>query len=184
MKSLKGHLLIASPRLLDPNFVQTVVLMVQHDENGALGLVLNRPTELKLRQAWEQVNQGDCERDDNLYVGGPCEGVLMAIHPFEEISQIEVLPGLHFATETDNIKWLVQQGEASQVRFFVGYAGWSPGQLEGEIDGGSWLTVPATIERVFSKEETLWRKVKREIELKTLLPRANPAILPSEPGLN
>lgn len=184
MKSLKGQLLIASPRLLDPNFVQTVVLMVQHDENGALGLVLNRPTELKLRQAWEQVSQDTCERDDSLYVGGPCEGVLMALHPFEEISQIEVLPGLHFATETDNIKWLVQQADATQIRFFVGYAGWSPGQLENELEGGSWLVMPATVERIFAKEETLWPRAKREIELKAILDKANPRILPAEPGLN
>lgn len=184
MKSLKGHLLIASPRLLDPNFVQTVVLMVQHDEDGALGLVLNRPTELTLRQAWEQVSQDTCERNDNLYVGGPCEGVLAAIHPFEGASQIEVLPGLHFATETDHIKWLIQQGDATQMRFFVGYAGWSPGQLENELDGGSWLVMPATVDRVFAKEETLWRQAKREIELKAILAKANPGILPSEPGLN
>ena len=184
MKSLKGPLLIASPRLLDPNFVQTVVLMVQHDKNGALGLVLNRPTELTLRQAWEQVSQSTCERNDNLYVGGPCEGVLMAIHPFAEASQIEVLPGLHFATETDHIKWLIQQGDEKNVRFFVGYAGWTAGQLENEIEGGSWLSMPATIERVFASVETLWRQAKREIELAAILGKANPGILPSDPGLN
>lgn len=184
MTSLKGHLLIAAPRLLDPNFVQTVVLIVQHDKQGALGLVLNRRTELTLRQAWEQVSQDSCERNDNLYVGGPCEGVLMAIHPFEAASQIEVLPGLHFATETDHIKWLAQQADEKKVRFFVGYSGWTAGQLENEIESGSWLSMPATIERVFASEETLWRQAKREIELTAILGKANPDILPSDPGLN
>ncbi len=184
MKSLKGQLLIASPRLLDPNFVQTVVLMVQHDKDGALGLVLNRPTELKLRKAWEQVSQTTCDREDNLYVGGPCEGVLMAIHPFAEASQVEVLPGLHFATETEHIKWLIQQGEEKRMRFFVGYSGWQAGQLENEIDSGSWLIMPATIDRIFASEQTMWRQTKREVELAAIADKANPGILPSNPGLN
>ena len=184
MESLEGHLLLASPELLDPNFVQAVVLMVQHDENGALGLVLNRPTDLTLSKAWEQVSQDPCERNDNLYVGGPCEGAFMAIHPFEEASQIEVLPGLYFATDRDHVKWLIQQGDENKMRFFVGYAGWKAGQLENEIDGGSWLIMPATIDRIFASEQTLWRRAKREIDLAAILGKANPGILPSDPGLN
>jgi putative transcriptional regulator len=184
MESLKGHLLISSPRLLDPNFIQSVVLMVQHDTNGALGLVLNRPTEMTLKQAWEQVSQSPCERDDSLYVGGPCEGVLMAIHPFESAGQIEILPGLYFATETQHIEWLLQQTQEKRMRFFVGYSGWSPGQLEGELESGSWITANATLERVFLPDETIWRQVKREISLEQIMGKLNPRLIPNDPSLN
>jgi len=80
MKSLQGHLLIASPTLLDPNFRKSVVLLVQHNEEGAMGLVLNRPTETKLCEAWTQVAETDCASDASLNLGGPCEGPLMALH--------------------------------------------------------------------------------------------------------
>lgn len=184
MNSLKGQLLIASPRLLDPNFIQGVVLMIQHDKNGAMGLVLNRPTEMTLRQAWEQVSQSPCPREDSLYVGGPCEGVLMAIHPFAEIGQIEILPGLFFAAETTAIEWLLQKADESRVRFFVGYSGWSPGQLEAEMETGSWVTADASIERVFAPESTLWRDIKREVALQQIIGKVNPRLIPRDPSCN
>ena len=68
--------------------------------------------------------------------------------------------------------------------FSLGYAGWTAGQLENEMESGSWLSMPATIERIFAAEQTLWRQAKREIELAAILSTANPDILPSDPGLN
>ena len=184
MTSLKGQLLVASARLLDPNFMQSVVLMVQHDLNGALGLVLNRPTELSLRQAWEQVSESLCQREDSLHIGGPCEGVLMAIHPFASAGQIEILPGLYFATETQHMQWLMQQRDEKQMRFFVGYSGWTAGQLEGEIDSGSWISSAANLERVFASEQTLWRQIKREISLESIMGKVNPRLIPGDPSMN
>lgn len=184
MKSTKGKLLVAAPTLLDPNFVQTVVLMVQHDQNGALGLVLNRQTELHLKEAWQQVSEAPCERDDMLYVGGPCEGVLMVLHPFEDLGQMEVLPGLWFATETRYIETLLGRTEEKRMRFFAGYSGWSGGQLEGELESGSWQIAPATIDRVFAPGETLWRQVKREMSLEAIMGKVNPKIIPGDPSHN
>jgi putative transcriptional regulator len=184
MKSLKGQLLIASPKLLDPNFAQSVVLMVQHDKSGALGLILNRKTEMTLQEGWEQVSQTPCPREGYLYVGGPCEGVLMAIHPYEEAGQMQVLPDLWFSTDTQHIEWLLKQTDEPRIRFFVGYAGWSPGQLENELQIGSWLITPATTERVFAPEDTLWRNIKREVALSAIIGKVNPKIIPADPGLN
>lgn len=183
MKSLKGHLLVASPQLLDPNFVQTIVLMVQHDKDGALGLVLNRPMDTNIRQAWEQIKGVECEREDALYLGGPMQGVLMAIHTQPEASQIEVLPGLHFATEADRIEYLVEHTD-EQVRFFVGYAGWGPGQLEEELQTGSWLTMPARIEDVFSTTERQWLDISRQLAWSALASTLNPKIIPEDPSTN
>jgi putative transcriptional regulator len=184
MKSLKSNLLIASPALLDPNFAQSVVLMIQHDNNGALGLILNRPTEMTLKEAWEQVSDTPCERTDALYVGGPCEGVLMALHPYQELGQIEVLPGLYFSTETQHITALLEREEQEHIRFFVGYSGWEAGQLEREMETGSWQTAPATVDRVFAPVQTIWRQVKREIALLSIVGKVNPRMIPSDPSRN
>lgn len=184
MKSLKGKLLLAAPSLLDPNFVQSVVLIVQHDENGALGLILNRPTQMTLKEAWEQVSEIPCSRSDPLYVGGPCEGVLMVLHSIEDEGQIEVMEGVYFATQSEQIQALLTRPEESRMRFFVGYAGWQAGQLEGEMEGGSWTVAPADAERVFGPDKDLWRRVKREVAMHSILGRVNPRILPSDPSHN
>ena len=170
--------------MLDPNFIQSVVLMVQHDKGGALGLVLNRPTEITIKQAWSQVSESVCDREDCLYVGGPCEGVLMALHPFASAGQLEVVPELFFCTETRHVEWLVRQKDETRIRFFVGYSGWSPGQLEKEMDSGSWLTTPASLERVFLPDETLWRQIKRELAFTQLAGQVNPNIIPDDPASN
>jgi len=147
-QSLKGHLLVASPKLRDPNFFRAVILLVQHDEKGSLGLVLNRPMDVSIRSAWKKLSQTPCEIEGHLHQGGPCEGVLMALHTDLEASDLEVLDGVQFSTTKDAIEHLVSHG-GSHVRLFVGYSGWSAGQLEGELAEGAWLTIPATSEQIF-----------------------------------
>lgn len=184
MKSLTSHLLIASPTLLDPNFAQTVVLMVQHDSEGALGLILNRPTLMSLREAWDQVSDSECERTDPLYLGGPCEGVLMALHPLADAAGLEVLPGLYFSTETEHIEKLIAKTDEPQIRFFVGYAGWTAGQLEAEFETGSWQIGTATIDRVFAPAENLWLQIKRETALMAIVGKVSRHVLPDDPSNN
>src|ERR1700761_360810 len=77
---LKGKVLVASAELLDPNFARSIVLIVQHDENGAMGLVLNRPLETTVAEAWTQVSAVPYPNNDTLFQGGPCEGPLMVVH--------------------------------------------------------------------------------------------------------
>lgn len=163
MESLQGKLLLATSSLLDPNFVQTVVLMVQHDGNGALGLVLNRPLETSVEQACEQLEM-ECAYKGPLFAGGPCEGLLMALHDDAEAGQLEVLPGVHFTTDKDQIEHLLRK-ESGDRRFFVGYSGWSAEQLENELESGSWLVGPAKREHVFGELEGLWKKLVRDLTL-------------------
>ena len=92
MKSLQGQLLIASPKLFDPNFFRSVILLVQHGENGALGLVLNRPLEMTIANAWEQVSEMPCEATGFLHQGGPCDGPLMVLHTDASIPEMPVIP--------------------------------------------------------------------------------------------
>jgi len=168
MSSLQGHLLLASAELRDPNFFHTVVLMVRHNDEGALGLVLNRPLDVRLAQVWNQVGAGVPVRNDVLYLGGPCEGPLMAVHDEPALGESEVLPGVHFCTARDALEQLAADPER-QARFFAGFAGWSAGQLEGELDEESWRILPATVEHVFAAEAELWDRLTREHAGKQIL---------------
>ena len=179
MSTLQGHFLIASPALVDPNFARTVVLMVQHDAEGSLGLVLNRPTPVSIRSVWRQIAQADCDRDEPLFEGGPVEGPLMALHTDADRSEREILPGLHWATQKVLIDSLVLDDKA-RVRLYAGYAGWGGGQIEREIVEQSWLSVPATTELVFHDGDDLFRAVTAYVQQSVLglsaLPPAPPDV--------
>ena len=101
MNSLKGHFLIAAASLDESNFHQTVVLMLQHDEERALGVVINRTLDVTVKQACEQVLETDCDIAGNLHSGGPCEALLMVLHSDDLVEPDDepVLPGLHFSTD-------------------------------------------------------------------------------------
>lgn len=183
MQSLAGHFLIASPELEDPNFAKTIVLMVRHDADGALGLVLNRPTETTLGDAWQQVSDRPCSREEFLYHGGPCDGPLMLLHNDPNASQVEVVSGIHFTVEKEHAEKLIARA-TGQLRVFVGHAGWSPGQLEGEIETGSWFARPATQDLVFGRDEGLWRNIVGCIGIEAMFPELDPRRIPPDPTVN
>ncbi|HEX8522808.1 MAG TPA: YqgE/AlgH family protein [Tepidisphaeraceae bacterium] len=180
MQSLQGKLLIASSVLMDPNFVQTIILMVQHDENGALGLVLNRPLNTTVKEACEEALETPCAITSHLFQGGPCEGPLMVLHGEDLSGQMEVISGVHFTTQRDEIEGLLDRPNV-QAKFFVGYSGWSAGQLEGEMETGSWLTVPATTDLIFSDDEGRWKQLIKEIVLGQYI---DPKRIPDDPSVN
>jgi putative transcriptional regulator len=184
IESLKGNLLIASPALRDPNFFHSVVLLVQHDENGSLGLVLNRPLDVTVQSAWKQMSESPCEIDGNLNRGGPCnDGILIALHTDIAAADIHVLDGVNFSTAKQTIEQIVSHHNAL-VRLFVGYAGWSPGQLEAEIQNGAWLIIPAASEHVFEPDNELWESLTKKIGHASLRQWINPKIVPDDPSVN
>ena len=183
-KSLKGHLLLAGSRLLDPNFAETVVLMVQHDDNGALGLILNRPLETSVKEVCSQVLELPCAVEGMLHQGGPCEGPLMVVHTHALGGQLEVVDGVYFTTEREQIESLLVNAADGEVRtrFFVGYAGWTPGQLEAEMQTGSWLTAPADIEQIFSEDiDAQWKKLMQRLTVGRYI---DPDQMPRDPNMN
>ncbi len=163
METLRGQLLIAPPHLSDGNFTRTVVLMIQHDREGALGLVLNRPSTHPFSELWEKVRGGACEREERLSLGGPVAGPLMVLHGEPDAGDPEVIPGVFCCTDVARLEQLLEES-AAPMRFFAGYSGWGEGQLEGELQTGSWLTAPADVEHVFPpRADELWDDVFRKI---------------------
>jgi putative transcriptional regulator len=178
VESLAGKLIVSSPALHDPNFRRTVVLMTHHDEDGAMGLVLSRPSPLSVADTVPGL--ADLPGADQVYVGGPVQtDVIVALVELEEPSD-EVPPVL------GNVGYLPGDGETDEleiarVRVFAGYSGWGPGQLEAEMDEPSWIVVPAEPEDVFAPDpDELWRTVLHRKGGKYALI----ATMPFDPSLN
>lgn len=184
MASLKGHVLVASPYLVDPNFVRTVVLMLHHSDEGAFGVVLNRPAENSVKDLWEKIGEEGCDNEQVVHFGGPVSGPLMALHTLKGASETEVFPGLYFAAQRENLEKILRQ-DKHPVRIFVGHAGWGGGQLEQELEEGAWLTNPAKAEFVFyERESDLWKNVSKQIGDNLLVQVTGIKRLPDDPSLN
>lgn len=144
MTSLKGSLLIAMPALQDPNFRRLVTLLISHNEQGALGIVLGAPTATPIRDVCAQFNV-TWSRPSPTFVrsGGPCEGGriwLMHGGPAPLPDAVTVTPGIHIGSSPLLLRTLAESPDAAiPVMVFGGYAGWGPGQLEAELQHKSWL---------------------------------------------
>lgn len=155
-----GSLLVASRGLLDPNFSETVVLMVDYNDNGAMGLILNRPTEVDLSLMvtdMEEVVEGR----DTVWVGGPVahwQLVLLIRSETGFEGAEKVLGDIHFTASREVLQRVLESD--SEFRTYAGYAGWGAGQLEGEIERGGWHVLPGEPDLVFDpKPLELWREL-------------------------
>ena len=117
MDSLRGQFLVASPHLPDPHFSRSVVLMLQHNSSGAVGVVLNRPTDNTIGDLWQHVGDESCTVEGFVHAGGPVAGPLMALHTNRSLAETEILPGLFVATDRDALTQLVQ-GTPDRFRLF------------------------------------------------------------------
>lgn len=160
-KLLQGQLLLDSGQLGGSFFSRTVVLICQHNAEGAFGLVLNRALG---KNAGELIvaDLPDLIKNSPLFLGGPVQpGALSYLHTDSFIPDAGVMPNLALGHSLDD---LLEIGEnfspTKKVRLFAGYAGWSPGQLEGEMKRKAWLTFPASLDLVFeTAPENLWPKI-------------------------
>lgn len=183
MDSLRGKLLIASPRILDPNFSRTVVLMADHGAEGALGLVLNRPTEARVGEVVDQLAWLAGEDDEPIWLGGPVasDGVIVVAEfddPARAAMVIDGDLGLVPAEVGDHDEFAVG---LRRTRVFAGHAGWEAGQLEAEMEEDSWIVETALPEDVFTADaEGLWGAVLRRKGREYALL----ATMPADPSLN
>jgi putative transcriptional regulator len=177
-ETVRGRLLVATPDLRDPNFSRTVVLMLEHGPEGALGVVLNRPVDLLVAEVlpdWaERTSAPAC-----LFVGGP-------VSPSAAIG-LGRGAGPGFEALFDGIATLDLDPDdspapaLSDVRIFVGYAGWGPGQLEQELSAGGWLVLELEPEDPFTPDPSqLWARVLRRQGGRT----AMFALAPEDPSTN
>jgi putative transcriptional regulator len=153
--SLTNQLLIAMPGMADPNFSSTVTLICEHDDDGALGIVINRPLELRMSGLLEQLDlagSGPRASDDLILMGGPVspERGFVLHEPCERYeNSLVVSEKIHLTLSRDVIDAMARGAGPGKTLVALGYAGWQPGQLEDEILANSWLNVPATPDIVF-----------------------------------
>lgn len=163
-KFLKGQLLLDSGQLTGSFFQRTVVLICQHDAEGAFGLVLNRSTKNTVGEM-VVADLPELLKECPLYLGGPVQPTALSfLHTDAFIPDATVMPNLSLGHSLDE---LVDLGESfsstRKVKMFAGYAGWSPGQLEDEMKREAWLTHPASLELVFDSDPAqLWKNILRQ----------------------
>jgi putative transcriptional regulator len=179
VESLRGHLLVAAPVLSDPNFVRTVILVAEHTDEGALGVVLNRPGEATVGEVVPDLSPLIGE-DEIVFTGGPVqEAGVMVLAEFDDPDDAALpidgeLGFVAVDAETEEIS-------ATRARAFAGHAGWGPGQLDAEIEEEAWFVAPFEREDAFTEEpDELWSR--------SLLRKGGPyalvARMPEDPSLN
>lgn len=145
-----GKLLIANPFLKDLNFLRSVILLCNHEEAGSFGFVLNQEIEITLNQLVTEINNDTFK----VYRGGPVQlDSLHFLHNYSDLlgESVEVLPGVYWGGNYETLKILLNNGslEAGRIKFFVGYSGWSAGQLETEMKEETWITADAFPRLIF-----------------------------------
>jgi putative transcriptional regulator len=167
----KGIILVAMPTLLDPNFRQTVVLLCEHGAEGSMGLVLNRPTTVQLATLLPEVELWPGQTsalgegfDKQVYVGGPVQtNALMMLYRGsvrpgggENPAWLPVLEDIHLTGDLQAVEGVEISAEPiPRIRFYLGYAGWAPGQLEAEVKAGGWKMLPGDPEIIFPADPIL-----------------------------
>jgi putative transcriptional regulator len=165
-----GRLLVASERLGDPNFAESVVLLLNYDESdGAMGVILNRPTPMGLDEVLPWFAEIE-DRDDRLYFGGPVEIDTMVVllrSPSEPRNSRPVLDSVWVTADQQVLRRVVEGGlGADDLRVFAGYSGWAPRQLEAELRSGAWRTLDAHQSEIFAPTPgALWRELIRRLTL-------------------
>jgi putative transcriptional regulator len=180
-ESLAGQLLLASPTLRDPNFARTVVLIGGHSEEGAMGVVLNRPSTVTVSEAVPQLEEAVGALEP-VYVGGPVQSssvVFLAEFTDPDAAGLLVLGRIGFPSPEAGLEQLAEVTERRRV--FAGHAGWGPGQLDAEVEDGDWIIHAAEPRDVFTDlPEDLWSSVlTRKGGSYALIAR-----MPSDPSVN
>jgi putative transcriptional regulator len=168
--SLAPAFLLSMPQLLDPNFNRTVVLLCKHSQDGAFGLVVNRPLVTTGRVTVNLDPPVSTDRELQVWVGGPVEPqsswVLVGEEPSEaeELRGMKIADGLYLSTSPDVLRRLLEPIPPPLTRLIVGYSGWGPGQLEAELEESSWLMSDIDRDLIFNTPaDRLWEAAIRRL---------------------
>lgn len=160
-KAKSGDLLIAQPFMEDENFKRSVIGITEHGKEGSVGFILNKPINIKLTELIQDVNSDEHFR---VYFGGPvATDTIHYIHNVGDLLEesIKIQDGLYWGGKFEKLLFLIESGLIlrKNIRFYVGYSGWSEGQLEGELNSGSWIVSEWYANYVFqSKPKQLWEQ--------------------------
>lgn len=163
MESLNGHFLISTPQMPDPRFQEQVIYLCAHNEEGAMGLVINNPDdEITLLDVFYGANLPLPEGPlPPVYNGGPVErdaGFILFVSEEESYTSFEVTPGIYLSRDTRLLEEISRGRGPEKFLFMLGYAGWGPGQLEMELMDNGWLTVPGDQDVLFhTPDESKWK---------------------------
>ena len=158
MTSLQGHLLVAAPKLSDPDLAKTVILLIQHSSEQAFGLMVNRPRGTSVKELWQQEFKEACDCGQPVNSGGPVPGPIMAVHGCEALAEIKVLREVYYSIKKQGLHKLVRQPDCP-LKIFDSHSGWGPGQLEEQLDNELWQVLPGTPGDVFGRDCQLWEKL-------------------------
>jgi putative transcriptional regulator len=167
--SLAPTLLLAMPQMQDPNFARSVVLLCKHEKEGAMGLVVNRPTDSPVSSMVELDPPPKRDGGLKIWVGGPVEprrGWLLLGYDPGTVESVNVGDGFYLSASPDLLRQMIEakDSEPAERRFLLGYAGWGDGQLESELAASAWLTVEPTKELVFgTSPEIMWEAAIRSL---------------------
>jgi len=178
---LAPTLLLSMPQLNDPNFKRTVVLLCEHTADGAFGLVLNRPTGTPAADVIQLDPPVTGDGSLQLWVGGPVEqqrGWILVGEEPSDVESIRVKDGLYLSASPVLLRRLLEDPPPHRSRFLIGYAGWGPGQLDGELLQSAWLTADVDLDLVFDTEaEAMWEAAIRRLGV-------DPNALQMSPGVH
>ncbi len=157
LKPKQGIILISEPSLRDFYFRQSIVLLAEHNEDGSFGVIINKPIESQVNDIIKDFPDFDLP----VYLGGPVKtDSIFFIHTARNIEHsLRIIDGLYWGGNIDTIKQMIRDKELSEdsIRFFVGYSGWDPNQLDREIEEKSWVLSHANIPEIINKHpENLW----------------------------
>jgi putative transcriptional regulator len=182
MNSLAPSLLLSMPQLTDPNFNRTVVLLCKHSDEGAFGLVVNRPLVTTGRIVVNLDPPVSPERDLQVWVGGPVEPqrswILVGEEPDDDIKGVRIADAMYLSTSPDLLRRLLEPAPPARARLMVGYSGWGPGQLEAELHASAWLISDVDRDLIFNTPaERMWEAAIRRLG-------ADPASLQTSRGVH
>lgn len=178
----KGMLLISEPFMIDPGFRRSVVLITEHDSKGTVGFVLNQPMGFTISEIMEKDFP---YAEANVFRGGPVHpDTLHFLHTRGDLIKDckEIFPGVYWGGdyETFAVLFMNNDIQEEEVKFFVGYSGWSAGQLVEEVKENSWIVAPCHPEDIFMEDDDLWKKMIRNLGNKY----AHIANFPENPFMN
>lgn len=160
LKPAKGRILVSEPYLPDPNFERTIILLCEHNEDGSFGFVLNKPSVANIGDVLEELE----DLASPVYVGGPVQqDTLHFIHKMGELENaVKIADDIYWGGNFESLKLMISTGQVKEadLKFFLGYSGWSAGQLDEEMDANSWIVSDKiSSELIFdTNPEAMWKK--------------------------